>query len=438
MLSGVGAAIYVFIETGSAAWLGLLSALAALPYVLTGPFATVVDRLPRRQVMIWSDVGAALGPLFALVMVASGNLEVWHLAVAGFIGGIGNSFQMPASQAAVPSLAHPGAIDRANSLKQLGPAIGVVIGPVLAAPIVAWWGIEAILLIDVVTFAIGVIIVALVPFEDHRDDEPVADDGSWSMMWAWLSTDGRPLLVLMGATAVVNFVLAFFNVSILALATDVGGVARAGTVLGAGGAAMIVGSVVAAQRGLPEDRIGAVARVLALMGIGFIVTALRPSFALVIVGVVVALGTVPVVNAAMSTIYNERVPASMQGRVFALRGAISRSLLPLGSVLAGAAITRVAAPAIDDGGALASSLGALIGTGRERGPAVVMFACALGLLAISMWLQRSNVRRELQPPSQTMSDERDELGEVVRSSPRAGTTSTGPACVVPASSPASS
>ncbi len=30
-LSGVGVAVYVFLETGSAAWLGLLTALAALP-----------------------------------------------------------------------------------------------------------------------------------------------------------------------------------------------------------------------------------------------------------------------------------------------------------------------------------------------------------------------------------------------------------------------
>ena len=414
MLSGVGAAIYVFIETGSAAWLGALSALAALPYVLTSPLATLVDKLPRRQVMIWSDVGAALGPLFALLMAMIGQLEVWHLAAAGFIGGIGNSFQMPASQAAVPALAHPDEIDRANSLKQLGPAIGIVIGPVLAAPIVAWWGIEAILLIDIVTFAIGVTIVALVPFEDHRDDEPVADDGSWSMMWAWLSTEGRPLLMLMGATAVVNFVLAFFNVSIIALATAVGGVARAGAVLGAGGAAMIVGSVVAAQRGLAENRVGALTRALALMGLGLIVTSFRPSFALVIAGVIMALGAVPAVNAAMATMYNERVPASMQGRVFALRAAISQSLQPIGAVLAGIAITRVAAPALDDGGALSGSLGALIGIGRERGPAVVILACALGLLAMSVWLQRSSMLRELRQPPLGTSGKRTDFSEVLR------------------------
>ena len=49
------------------------------------------------------------------------------LVTVGFIGGLGNSLQFPAFQAAVPLLVDRDALDRANGLNQLGPAIGVVI-----------------------------------------------------------------------------------------------------------------------------------------------------------------------------------------------------------------------------------------------------------------------------------------------------------------------
>lgn len=397
MLSGIGAAIYVFVQTGNATWLGLLAALAALPYLLASPFATLIDRYPRRRVMIWADILAATGPAVALGLAAVGRLEIWHLALAGFIAGFGNAFQLPASQAAVPALVAKDALDRANSLKQLGPAIGLVAGPILAAPMVAWWGIESILLVDLATFLIGVIAVLAVRFDDYQDEQTVADDGSWRLMWVWLSNDGRPLLTLMAATAVVNFVLAFFNVSVVALTTDVAGTAGAGIVLGAGGFAMIAGSIVHAQRGLDSDRVGAMVRALLLMSAGLAIAALRPEFALVSAGIAIAFWAVPGVNAATSTIYHERVPASMQGRVFALRSSIGQALRPLGAALAGVAITRLAAPSITGGGSLHGMLGRIIGTGPERASAVVLLACAIVIAALAAWMGQSRLRSSLQP-----------------------------------------
>ena len=138
-VSAVGAAVYAYAETGSAVWLGLLAGFAALPAVLAAPAMTVVDRLPRRTMMLAGDSFAALGPTFALVLALTGRLEVWHLVAAAFVGELGTAFQSPAAQAAVPLLVPHDALDRANSLAQLGPALGIVVGPLVAAPLVAWW-----------------------------------------------------------------------------------------------------------------------------------------------------------------------------------------------------------------------------------------------------------------------------------------------------------
>lgn len=394
-LSGVGVGIFVFLETGSAAWLGVLAAVASIPSVLTSPLLSLTDRFPRRSVMIAADAFAVVGPSGALVLSLVDRLEVWHLVVAAFLGRVGSSFHWPAAQAAVPALVSPTELDRANGLNQLGTAGGIVIGPALATPLVARWGIEAVLLADVLTFLVAVIATLSVRFEDVVDDSDVADDRTWAAVRAWLFGPGRALVVLIAVMAVVNFLLAVFNVALLVLATDLAGAAGAGTVLGVAGAAMVVGSLVSAGRGVPADRIGAISMGLASAGVGFVVAASRPSLALLIVGIVLALAAVPVLSATAATIFHEQVPASMQGRVFGLRGALARALEPVGSVLAGFAIAHLAAPAMRADGVLADNVGWVIGAGDERGAALVLAVVGIALALVAARLAASPIRRRL-------------------------------------------
>lgn len=396
MVSGVGMAVWVFVETGDTAWLGILSALASLPYVLTGPFLPLVDRFRRRTVMIAGDVVAAAGTAVALVLAAAGRLEVWHLAIVGFVGGVGTAFQFPAFQASVPALVSREALGRANGLNQFGPALGIVVAPVVATPLVAWWGVTAVLTVDAVTFLVAVACTLAVRFDDARDESgAVDDDRTWRSAIAWLRADGRPIAVLMGVMAVVNLCLAFFNVALVSQAVDLGGPARAGLVLGASGVAMLGATVVVGRIGVPRRRIRTFALALVVAGAGFVLGAGRPWFWLLIAGVVVALAAVPAVNAAVSTTYHERVPASMHGRVFGLRSAVGRGLEPVGAIAAGFLIARVAEPAMLDNGAAASTLGRLIGTGDGRGAAAVMFGVGIALAVVGLWLLSSGVRRAL-------------------------------------------
>ena len=391
-VSGVGVAVWVYLETGSAAWLGVLAAMAAVPALLTGPFLPIVDRVPRRRMMIVADTVASVGTIAALALAAAGRLEVWHLVVAAFVGGVGSAFQFPAFQAAVPLLVDREALGRANGLNQFGPALGVVVGPVVATPLVAWWGITAVLLVDVATFLVAIVCTTVVRFGD-RDLPDTAtgpdDDGSWRSVVAWLRTDGRPLVVLLAAMAITNFFLAFFNVSILSLATILGGAARAGLVLGAGGLSMLVGTIVLGSAGVARRRVRTFGAALVAVGVGCVVGAIRPEFVLLVIGVVIALGMVPAVGAAVATIYHERVPPRMQGRVFGLRAAIGRGLEPLGALTAGVVISSVAEPAMGDGEIGARTVGRVIGTGADRGAAAVLAATGVALVVIGVWVMRS-------------------------------------------------
>ncbi len=398
VVAAIGVAVHVFVETGNAAWLGLLSALTAAPFALTGPLMGLVDRIPRRTTMIVGDAIAASGSVVALALAIAGSLEVWHLAVAGFVGGLGSSFQFPASQAAIPSLVAPEALGRANGLVQLGPAAGIVLGPVVATPLIAWWGVEAVLIVDVITFAIAIGTVIAVRFVDVDDGTASDDTGRWGAVWTYLRGDGRPIATLLLVMAVVNFCLAFFNIALLTIATEVGGVARAGVPLGAAGLAMIATSAVLGSRGVPARPIRAFAIALGGLAAGCLVAASRPSFALVVVGAVVAVVAVPVVQAGVATLFHEHTPSRMHGRVFGLRSAIGRALEPVGSVLAGVVIARAATPSMLDGGALEPVLGPVLGTGAGRGAAVVLVATALAIATLAAWLVASSLREAFDAP----------------------------------------
>ena len=253
-LSGVAAGIYIFLETGSATWLGVISAVTAIPAILMGAAGSIIDRYQRRVVMIGADIVAALSPAIALALAVAGQLEVWHLVVVGFVASLGNAAQMAASQAAVPALVRSDQLERAHSLKQLGAAAGVVVGPITAAPILVYWGIEAVLIVDLITFAVGITAVACVPFADPPREPQLDDDGTWRDMWSWLRGPGAVLLPLMVVTGALNLSLAVFSIAILVAATLVAGAAKAGLVLGLGGVAMVAGSLISASLRRSPDR----------------------------------------------------------------------------------------------------------------------------------------------------------------------------------------
>jgi MFS family permease len=410
-VAGFGIAVHVFLDSGNAMWLGLLMAAASLPFVVLAPLLGRIDRFERRAVMITGDVIAAVGTIAALAFAIQGTLEAWHLVIAAVIGGIGTAIQMPAAQAAIPALVEPDQLDRANGLGQIGPAGGMVVAPVIATMLVAQWGITAVLIVDVVTFAVAVAATALTPFRSHLDRrEPSVADAAgndlhlpitgWAPVIDWMRTSGRGVATLMAVSATVNLCLGFFNVALVAVVATIDE-QWAGVPLAAGGIAMIGASIVIGQRGLPERRVPAITLGLFMLAAGCAICGLRPSLAVVAIGAAIALAAVPIVSSAASTMLHERVPSSLQGRVFALRGGVSRSLDPLGAAAAGVVISVLAEPAMSPGGALERTFGRVLSTGDGRGAALVMIFVSVALAVIATAVRSTSSLRHLDTPLPT-------------------------------------
>jgi hypothetical protein len=77
--------------------------------------------------------------------------------------------------------------------------------------------------------------------------------------------------------------------------------------------------------------------------------------------------SVPIIIGCLQAIWQTKVAADIQGRVFAVRRMVGLASLPLAMLVAGPLAEGLFEPWLAPGGLLADSIGRLIGTGPSRG-----------------------------------------------------------------------
>lgn len=125
---------YVLLQiTGQATWAGIAVFASLFPAVLLGPIAgNVADRFDRRTVLIVGQSFGAIAALGLWATYASGQREPALIVGVAAIGGVINSFTIPAWQSFIPLLVPvedlPSAITmnslQFNAARAIGPAIG--------------------------------------------------------------------------------------------------------------------------------------------------------------------------------------------------------------------------------------------------------------------------------------------------------------------------
>ena len=148
--------------TGSGTAVALLLVAQFLPPALVGLGAgVVVDRLPRKRVMIAADLGrAALVLLFLLVR--SPDL-IWLVYVATALKFCLGAFFEPARSAAIPSVVAPEELVAANALGGITWSAMLAIGAALGGIVVGTLGTSAAIVIDALSFLLSAYFIARVP-----------------------------------------------------------------------------------------------------------------------------------------------------------------------------------------------------------------------------------------------------------------------------------
>ena len=158
--------IWAWEKTGKASALATISFFAFLPAVLLTPIAgAFVDRWNRKLVMLLSDSATALGTLTIFLIYTFGDLQIWHIYFVGILAGFFTAFQYPAYAAAVTTILSKEEYARAQGMLGSARALSGILAPIFAAALLVPLGLSGIMLIDLSTFifALGTLLVIHVP-----------------------------------------------------------------------------------------------------------------------------------------------------------------------------------------------------------------------------------------------------------------------------------
>ncbi|MBW3666812.1 MAG: MFS transporter [Actinobacteria bacterium] len=315
-------------------------ALEFAPTFLVGLAAGVLlDRLHLRPVMIATDLLRACA--FFYLAAEVGNYGMGTVFVMAFVLGSMTTLFDGALYSMIPAIVPRDRLSDANSWVTASIQANFAIGPAVAG-LFAWLfaGPAVGLFINGLTFVISAISLAWVgrvPHHRSREDERVGflTEAANGIKYVF----GEPRLrVTTIASAIPNFVIGFFEATIVVLAevvllteTDL----EIGILLSAMGAGGVVGALVSPRvtRRLGLGR--AMTAGMALTGVCMLALMFTTYGLLAIALQAGWMIGVSVINVPLATIRQHYAKESMLGRVITASRAIGWATLPLGAVLGG-------------------------------------------------------------------------------------------------------
>ncbi|WP_329160191.1 MFS transporter [Streptomyces anulatus] len=345
---------FVLVTTGSATRTGLVAFCEMAPYVLvkalSGP---LVDRTGPRTVSWTTDLvsaaAAAAIPLLHTLDLLSFPVLLGLVAVIGSARGPGDL----AKEVMVPEAAERAGtpLERAMGLSGVIERLASTIGPAAGGVLVALLGPMTGLVVNAGCFVLGSVIVAVAlprgtgrPAVAPSAPADGEEAGYWRRFGEGLTfLRHEPLLlaviVMVGITNLLDAAMTTLLVPVWAGESG-NGPAAIGLIGSVMGAAAVCGSLIAAMAAhrLPRRAVFLVGFLLAGAPRFLVLAADAP------LGVVLAVFAVSgfgagFINPVLGAVFVERVPRRMLGRVNALGDSLAWSGIPLGGLLAGAAVT---------------------------------------------------------------------------------------------------
>ncbi|HZD03061.1 MAG TPA: MFS transporter [Actinomycetes bacterium] len=318
----VAVGVYVTQTTGQSGWTGTIAALAYVPTVVLGPVGgALADRFDRRRYLAAVALFQTLLAGLLALLAAGGHLSIPLVALIVLLEGAAIAAYLPAVQAMTPDLVDADDLLGAMSLGAAQFNLGRVVGPALAALVIAGWGLAWAFWLNTVSFGAVLAALALITVPPlRRRGEHVGHvwrtvaEGVGS---ARRDTGIRIALLLLTAT---TFLVSPFIGLVPAVAIKVFGEGASGT--SALVTAQGVGAVCAALAAGPlAARLGrGRLLVVALLLVGPLAAAygLAPTFPLAVAGIAVLGFCYLNVLSGVGTVCQLRAPRELRARIASL------------------------------------------------------------------------------------------------------------------------
>lgn len=389
-MTGFALVLWAYGQSRSAMSVSLMSFCNYVPYVILSLFVGgFIDRHKKKTIMLLSDSIAAIGSLTVLSLVLTGHLAVWNIYVINVIVGVTNAFQQPASAVATGRLVPEEKISNVSGMNSFSGNLIVVFSPMLAAFLYAIGGLPLILLIDLTSFAFAfcvllfyIVIPELPP--EQKNSSPFAGIVGG---FAFLKKE-KGILYIMLTMALINFFsrLTYENIlSPMILARSGENSLTLGIVNACMGMGGIAGGIIVSVKKESRRKATAiyVSAALSFLFGDLMMAAGRNVFWWSVAAAAASL-PIPFIMANQNAILYRRIPAALQGRVFAVRNAVQYSTIPIGIILGGYLADYMFEPFMNSGSGSAKMLEKITGRGPGSGMAVMFLCTGVCGFAISM------------------------------------------------------
>lgn len=381
-LSALGSAMTAFAltlrlyeQTGSALKTALLSVCSYAPYIVMSIFAGALsDRWNKKATMLVCDTFAALCTLAVLMLLKADALTAWHLYLLNALNGLMNTVQQPAAETSMTLIIPKKYYQQTSGMQSFSRSLITILNPIIATAVFSLLGIEAVIYIDLGTFALAFIVLLFfvkIPRIQHDTEEKESLLRSAAAGLRYLKANGMILTLIIFMSG-INLVSSAVDAVLPAfvLSAERGSKMALSAVSSCAGIAMLVGSIMVSAMKPPKNRVKVIyITMLISMSTENFILAFTGSPILWCIGQFIGWLLVPVMSANLDVIMRTTIPVEMQGRVYSCRNTLQFFTIPIGLLSGGAMVDNVCNPIIQGGSILQNVF--------PTGSAMMMFILAV-------------------------------------------------------------
>ncbi|MEY9974137.1 DHA3 family macrolide efflux protein-like MFS transporter [Lysinibacillus sp. RC46] len=368
--------------------MALVTLLAFMPSLLLSPVAGVLaDRYDRRLLMVLGDSLSAIGLVYILICMLSGEALLWQICVGVTISSVFSSLLDPAYKATVTDLLTEEQYTKASGLVQVAGSAKYLISPIIAGFLLVVSDIKLLLVIDICTFFVTVSSALAVrrglvskKYEQTQSFFHEFKDG-----WRAVS-ENRGVLVLVMMTSVLIFYLGIIETLSIPMLLTFTSSSVIGTVETFVAMGMLVSSVIIGFLPIKKGYVKILSFSLFFEGVFMAAFGLRENIILICISGFFFFAMMPFANSTLDFLVRTNIDNAVQGRAWSLIGVISQLGFVVAYALSGILADYVFTPLLVDGGLLADSVGKITGTGQGRGMGLLIIIAGILLCVTSFIL----------------------------------------------------
>ncbi|MFB5763283.1 MFS transporter [Paenibacillus medicaginis] len=332
---------YITLNTQSGIMMTLYILCGFLPTFILSPFAGVwADRYNRKKLIIWSDSIIAFSTLVLALLFLAGYHSTWLLFVVAGIRALGTGVQTPTVGALLPQLVPGDKLTKVNGILGSLQSAVMLLSPMLSGALMTAAPIEIIFFIDVVTAAIGVLILLFfVQVQSHEKAEKGQAISYFEDMRIGFSyirdhTYVRTFFIFIAIFMVFVSPAAFLTPLQVtrSFGNDVWRLTAIEIVFSIG---MMAGGLLMASWGGLKNKVHTMVLSNLVISICTIALGIVPVFWLYLVIMGIFGIAMPMFNTPSNVLLQQKVEENYLGRVYGVYGMLSSSMMPLGMLVFG-------------------------------------------------------------------------------------------------------